>query len=52
MLQTYGSLDLGIRVPSSLIRSLMLKRRLLSTVEKQALFVIHGHEQTVGGLRR
>lgn len=32
---TYGSLDLGIRVPSSFIRSLMLNLRLLSTVEKQ-----------------
>lgn len=31
---TYGSLDLGIRVPSSFIRSLMLNLRLLSTVNK------------------
>lgn len=35
--QTYGSFDLGIRVPSSFIRSLMLNLRLLSTV--------HGHER-------
>lgn len=52
MLQTYGSLDFGIRVPSSLIRSLMLNRRLLSTAEKQGLFVTHKQEQTVGSLRR
>lgn len=32
--QTYGSFDLGIRVPSSFIRSLMLNLRLLSTVDK------------------
>lgn len=33
--QTYGSLDLGIRAPSSFIRSLMLNLRLLSTVDEQ-----------------
>lgn len=32
--QTYGSFDLGIRVPSSFIRSLMLNLRLLSTADK------------------
>lgn len=32
---TYGSLDLGIRVPSSFMRSLMLNLRLLSTEHKQ-----------------
>lgn len=32
--QTYGSVDLGIMVPSSLIRSLMLNLLLLSTAEK------------------
>lgn len=33
--QTYGSVDLGIMVPSSFMRSLMLNLRLLSTVDKQ-----------------
>jgi len=32
---TYGSLDLGMRVPSSFMRSLMLNLRLLSTVRRQ-----------------
>lgn len=32
--QTYGSVDLGIMVPSSFIRSLMLNLLLLSTAEK------------------
>lgn len=33
--QTYGSFDLGIRVPNSFIRSFMLNLRLLSTADKQ-----------------
>lgn len=33
--KTYGSLDFGIKVPSSLIRSLMLNRRLLSTTKQK-----------------
>lgn len=32
---TYGSLDFGIKVPNSLIRSLMLNRRLLSTAQQE-----------------
>lgn len=36
---TYGSLDFGIRVPSSLMRSLILNRRLLSTTKQE-------HEKT------
>lgn len=35
MFITYGSLDFGINVPNSLIRSLMLNRRLLSTTEQK-----------------
>lgn len=34
MCWTYGSVDLGIIVPSSFIRSLILNLRLLSTVDK------------------
>lgn len=32
--RTYGSLDFGIKVPNSLIRSLMLNRRRLSTTKE------------------
>lgn len=41
-LKTYGSFDLGIRVPSSFIRSLILNLRLLSTVCKQRWSVREG----------
>lgn len=44
---TYGSLDFGIKVPSSLIRSLMLNRRLLSTrkIKKNHDFLENNEEK-------
>jgi hypothetical protein len=39
---TYGSLFLGSSVPNSLIRSLMLKRRRLSTESKLVLSMQNG----------